>query len=89
MVEHLGCFKIDLLSHSEMNNLVHMSFSTCTDIHYFPAGAVVRNPPANAQEARDIGLIPGSGRSPGEGSPGTQAPGGLQSMGLKAVDKPE
>ena len=68
MVEHLGCFKIDLLSNSEMNNLVHMSFSTCTDIHYFPAGTVVKNPPANAQEARDIGLIPGSGRSPGEGN---------------------
>ena len=29
---------------------------------------VVKNPPANAGDARDVGLIPGSGRSPGEGS---------------------
>ena len=25
---------------------------------------VVKNPPANAGDARDVGLIPGSGRSP-------------------------
>ena len=30
-----------------------------------PGGSVVKNPPANAG---DIGSIPGSGRSPGEGS---------------------
>ena len=28
---------------------------------------VVKNPPANARDARDAGLIPGSGRSPGGG----------------------
>ena len=28
---------------------------------------VVKNPPANAGDIRDEGLIPGSGRSPGEG----------------------
>ena len=28
---------------------------------------VVKNPPASAGEVRDMGLIPGSGRSPGEG----------------------
>ena len=33
----------------------------------FPGGAVVKNPPANAGDARDAGSIPGSGRSPGEG----------------------
>ena len=27
----------------------------------------VKNPPANAGDAGDMGLIPGSGRSPGEG----------------------
>ena len=27
---------------------------------------VVKNPPANAGDIRDVGLIPGSGRSPGE-----------------------
>ena len=30
----------------------------------FPGGAVVKNLPANAGDARDTGLIPGSGRSP-------------------------
>ena len=29
---------------------------------------VVNNPPANAGDTRDAGLIPGSGRSPGEGN---------------------
>ena len=29
---------------------------------------VVRNPPVNARVARDAGLIPGLGRSPGEGN---------------------
>ena len=28
---------------------------------------VVKNPPANAGNIRDVGSIPGSGRSPGEG----------------------
>ena len=31
----------------------------------FPGGAVVKNPPASARDARDVGSIPGSGRSPG------------------------
>ena len=31
----------------------------------FPGGSVVRNPPANAGS---VDLIPGSGRSPGEGN---------------------
>ena len=34
----------------------------------FPHSSVVRNPPANAGDARDAGLIPGSGRFPGEGN---------------------
>ena len=35
---------------------------------FFPGGAVVKNPPANAGDTRDTGLIPGSKRSPGEGN---------------------
>ena len=37
----------------------------------FPSGAVVKNPPANAGDARDKGSIPGWGRSPrvGNGKP--------------------
>ena len=37
-----------------------------------PAGAVVKNLPANAG---DVGLIPGSGRSPGEGNSNLFLPG--------------
>ena len=29
---------------------------------------VVKNPPASAGDVRDLGLIPGLGRSPGEGN---------------------
>ena len=29
---------------------------------------VVKNPPANVGDIRDVGLIPGLGRSPGEGN---------------------
>ncbi|XDA77447.1 hypothetical protein R6Z07F_007581 [Ovis aries] len=38
---------------------------TCTD---FPGGSLVKNPPSNAGDARVTDLIPGSGRSPGEGN---------------------
>ena len=34
----------------------------------FPGGANVKNPPASAGDTGDMGLIPGSGRSPGEGN---------------------
>ena len=33
----------------------------------FPGSAEGKNPSANAGDARDVGLIPGSGRSPGGG----------------------
>ena len=33
----------------------------------FLGGSVVKNPPANAGDVRDMGLIPGLGRSPGGG----------------------
>ena len=62
----------------------------------FPGGSVVENPPASARDEEDMGLIPGSGRSPGEGNGNplqysclenlwTEEPGGLQSMGLQRV----
>ena len=34
----------------------------------FPGGLAVKNQPTNAGDTGDTGLIPGSGRSPGEGS---------------------
>ena len=38
------------------------------DIQGFPCGAVIKNPPANAGDARDTGSILGLGRPPGVGS---------------------
>ena len=57
---------------------------------------MVKNPPATSGESGDLGLIPGSGRSPGVGNgnrssilawkiPWREEPGGLQSMGLQRV----
>ena len=57
---------------------------------------MVKNPPANAGDAGDLGSMPGSGRSPGEGKAThssdlaweilwTEEPGGLQSMGSQRV----
>ena len=34
----------------------------------FPGDSVVKNPPANARDSRDMALIPGSGRCPGVGN---------------------
>ena len=62
----------------------------------FPGGSDSKE---SAFSAGDQGLIPESGRSPGEGSgnrilqllawktPWTEAPGGLQSMGFKELDR--
>ena len=55
---------------------------------------MVKNSPASAEDVRDTGLIPGSGRSPGEGNghpwriPMTEEPGGLQSVGLQESEAP-
>ena len=59
----------------------------------FLSGSAVKNLYANA---RDVGSIPGSGRSPRKGNdstlqylawkiPGTEEPGGLRSMGSQRV----
>ena len=65
----------------------------------FLGGAVVKNLPVNAGDSRDVGLIPGSGRSLGveSGSPlqyfslgnPTEKPGGLQSMVSQRVGMTE
>ena len=58
---------------------------------------VVKIPPVNAEDLRDVGLIPGLGRSPGERNdnpllysclkiPWTEKPGGLQCWGCKESD---
>ena len=62
----------------------------------FPGDAVVENLPASAGDARDVGSIPGSGRSHGEGHGSAvqyiawkiswiEEPGGLQSIGSQRV----
>ena len=38
----------------------------------FQVALEVNNPPANARDSRDLGLIPGSRRSPGVGSSNPQ-----------------
>ena len=40
----------------------------CISEWCFPGVAVVKNQPANAGDTRDVGSIPGSGRSPGVGN---------------------
>ena len=61
-----------------------------------PVAQLVKNLSAGARDSRNSGLIPGSGRSPGEGNdnlsstlaweiPWTEEPGGLQSMGVLRV----
>ena len=73
--------------------------STCGELsssvsNPFPGGAMVKNPPANTGDTRDVGLIPGLGRSPGveNGNPLQSSclensmdkePGGLHLMGLQ------
>ena len=53
---------------------------------------VVKNPPANAGDTRDTGLIPGSGSSPGGGHGNPlqysclKKAGGLQSIGSQRVE---
>ena len=63
----------------------------------FPGGSDGKESACNAGDIRDMGSIPGSGRSPGRGNgnplqsilawkiPQTVGPGGLQSMGLRRV----
>ena len=55
----------------------------------FPAALAVKNSPANAGDIRDMGSVPGSGRSPGGGCPGespwTEESGRLQPVGSQRV----
>ena len=45
-----------------------MIWGTYISVEASPGGSVVKNPPANAGDTGDMGLIPGSGRSPGGGN---------------------
>ena len=54
---------------------------------------VIKNPPASAEDTRDVDSVPGSGRSPGVSHsnippweiPWTEEPGRLQSVGHQRV----
>ena len=76
---------ISLLSSKPRSNYLYIFLLNDTAIHTV---LVVKNLSANAGDIRDMGLIPGSGRSPGEGNgnhsnilawriPWTKEPGGL------------
>ena len=59
------------LSHNNLKqekNLKRIYIYTHTHIWGFPGGTVVKHPPDNAGDAKDMGLIPEWGRSPGRGS---------------------
>ena len=62
----------------------------------YPGGRVVKNPPANSRDSRDVGSVSASGRSSGGGNGNPLQysclensmdgePGRLQSMGLLRV----
>ena len=68
----------------------------CSQLQASQVALVIKNLPANAGDIRDVGLIPGLGRFPGGGLgnplnilawriPGTEEPGGLQSIRLCRV----
>ena len=61
---HLGVGQ--LLKHNYLP-LFLFSFYCVVTISRTQVALVVKNPPANAGDVREVGSIPGSGRSPGEG----------------------
>jgi len=80
-----------LLNYSTTNTISENLTLTTVHLRTFPGGSVVKNQPASAGNES---LIPGLGRSPGEGNgntlqyscwkiPWAEEPGGLQSMGLQ------
>ena len=63
------CFLEQFWSHSKSNNNVEHIFTCIFSSIYllwgFPVGSVIKKFPSNTVEAGDVGLIPGSGRTPG------------------------
>ena len=56
------------LPHTHTHTLGKYAFTHTHTHTRFPGGTVVKNLPANARDTRDLGSIPGSGRSPGGGN---------------------
>ena len=69
--EHLGCFHVWAILHTAAVNIeVHVSFEITALSGYIGASQVVlvsKNLSANEGDIRDVGSIPGSGRSAGGG----------------------
>ena len=55
-------------SYFSLFHFIFVSFVVMSPHSGLPGGTVVKNLPANAGDARDTGLIPGWGRSPGGGN---------------------
>ena len=98
---HLSCFHVAAtVGSAGMNIGIHVSFSVFISSGYIPrsgtagshGGSEVK---ASVYNAGDVGSIPGSGRSPGEGNGNPlqyscletpmEKPGGLQSTGSQRV----
>ena len=91
------CLSVSANSHNISNIFIIVRFVIM--VQGFPSRVVVKNTPANAGDIRDVGSIPGSGRSPrgGNGNPlqysclenpmgkRTKEPGGLQSIESQRV----
>ena len=86
------------LASLEPTELMPVTWASCVRVSQVVL--VVKNPPVNAGDLRDIGFIPELGRSPGEGhdhpfqflpgeSPWIEEPGGLHSVGCKELDTTE
>ena len=60
-----GCLGIEGSSLTQVGNFLEIPliFQVLKVGKGFPSGAVVKNLPANAGDSRDVGSIPGSGRS--------------------------
>ena len=50
------------------SEMIHKGVYLCNNIPGLPRRCVVKDLPVSAGDARDVGSIPGSGRSPGAGS---------------------
>ena len=57
-----------VLSKKSLPNPISSRFAPNFIVLHFPGGSMVKNPSTNAGDAGDVGLIPGSGISPGEGN---------------------
>ena len=82
------CFR-EASESSSWNCCISNSFNISYSGQGFPAVLAVKNGPANAGDVRDMGSVPGSGRSPGVGCPGespwTEECGRLQPIGSQRV----